>query len=344
MELTMEQKKKALAMFDTPEEFYPEALKMLTSQELELILLMGKDVIPEDELERRIGEAGIAKFPRTLIRTAYTRCVTKKVRLEDNTLCYQIMNFYARYPYFAQFEYEEYARFPRARKDRLNQWDYSIYLAECRDMVQAKLDGQNIYLHDGDFLTLEQAIESVQDYEFLCVVPCNCKCMMDLTQRPRDTCLHTWNGENSAWDRGHGRQVTVEQAVELIKMWRSRGLMQNGNPFMEGGFCNCDCPSCYPIQMSKELGAQGIHPRAYWTIHWDASKCINCAKCTKVCNFEAFTVGADKKVVFEPQKCWGCTVCTDNCPTGAITKTPVKDAPPMSEQTNYEAEGGEAIH
>ena len=86
MELTMEQKRKALALFDTPEEFYPEAMKMLTNQELELVLLMEKNIIPEDELESRIGEAGIAKFPKTLIRTAYTPGIPTLLNLSTRSM------------------------------------------------------------------------------------------------------------------------------------------------------------------------------------------------------------------------------------------------------------------
>lgn len=63
-QLTMEEKNKALDLFDTPVQFRPEALKMLSQQELKLILLMEKECIPEKELEQRIGEAGLAVAPR----------------------------------------------------------------------------------------------------------------------------------------------------------------------------------------------------------------------------------------------------------------------------------------
>lgn len=322
MELTKEQKIQALDIFETPEEFRPEALKMLSEQELRLILLMKKEIILEKELEQRIQEAGIARYPQTLIFSAYSRAVLNKVRGEHQELQYQITNFYARYPFFAQFEFEEYVRIPRERRTRLNEWDFEVYFGYNHKVVEGKMEGKNLFLHDGDFMTLEEAIEAVKDQEFIARVPCNCKYMMDETDKPRDVCMHFGHGDNSAWDRGHGQRITAEQAIELLKLWNSRGLMPNGKPELEGGFCNCDCPSCYPIQMAKKLGSQGVYPRAYWTIRWDPEKCINCGKCTKICNFEAFTMGEDKKVTFHPDQCWGCTVCTNNCPKGAITKTP----------------------
>ena len=323
MELTKELKFKALDIFETPEQFRPDALKMLSEQELKLILVMEREVYYADDLKEKIAEAGIAKFPSTLIDSAYNRAVLRKVRDKDNNLQYQITNFYDRYPYFAQYEFEEYVRIPRERRTMLNDWDYEVYFGYWHHVIEMKMAGENVYMHDGDFMTLEQAIDAVKDLEVIYRVPCNCKYMMDETDKPRDVCMHVHAGDNSQWDRGHGQKITGEQAVELLKEWNKRGLMPNGNPAVEGGFCNCDCPSCYPIRMSKELGSRGINPRAYWKIHWDADKCVNCGKCAKLCNFNAFTVGEDKKVTFDPDSCWGCTVCTNNCPSGAITKTPI---------------------
>ena len=47
-------------------------------------------------------------------------------------------------------------------------------------------------------------------------------------------------------------------------------------------------------------------------------KCINCGKCSRICNFGAFTIDAQRKVSFHPDLCWGCTICSENCPKGAL--------------------------
>lgn len=325
VELSKEEKFAALDLFEVPEKFRVEAMRMLTQQELELILLMKKEVIEAEELKKRIAQAGIAKAPESLIESAYSRAVLNKVRGENQELQYQITNLYARYPLYAQYEFEDYARIPRPRRELLNQWDFEIYFNECKDIVAAKQRGEDRFLHDGDFMTLEQACQAVMDHpDFIYRMPCNCKCMMDVTEKPRNVCISFCGGDNTHWDRGHGQRLTAEQACELLKQWNSFGLMPNGKPDEEGGFCNCDGGSCYPLQMARKMGSQGVYPRAYFKIHWNAEKCVSCGRCTKVCNFQAFTVGEDKKVTFDPAKCWGCTVCTNNCPTGAITKTPIE--------------------
>ena len=335
MALTREQKNQALDIFDTPVMFRPEALMMLSEQELEMILLLGtnKEAFYEADLEEKL--AAIAKFPKTLIRSAYSRCVLKKVRDGENRLMYQLTDFYSRYPFFAQFEFEEYVRIPRDRRVMMNDWDYEVYSAWWKPVVQQKLDGYDAVMHDDHFMTLEEAQKAVKEQEEVYLVPCNCKYMMDVTDRPRNVCTHFWGGDNSAWDRGHGQRVTGERCAELLVEWNKRGLMPNGRPEFEGGFCNCDGASCYPIRMGKEMNARGYMPRANWWIHWDADKCISCGKCAKICNFQAFTAGGDGKIVFHPDKCWGCTICTNNCPKGAITKTPRKwDLKPLPQEGN----------
>ncbi len=323
MALTREQINQALDIFQTPVMFRPEALLMLGGQELEMILLLGRDkAYYADELKELL--APLCKYPETLIDSAYCRGVLKKVRDGENRLMYQVTDFYTRYPLFAQYEPQEYQRIPRDRRVMMNDWDYEVYASYWRGTVRLKRDDYDVEMHDTDFMTLEQAIDAVKDRKEIYLVPCNCKYMMDVTDRPRNCCVQFGTGDNSEADRGHGMKVTAERMVELLKEFNKQGLMPNGSPDNDFGFCNCDGASCYPLRMCKELDGRGHAPRAYWTIHWDESKCISCGKCAKICNFSAFTAGGDGKIVFHPDKCWGCTVCTNNCPKGAITKTPIE--------------------
>ena len=320
MALTAEERKKLLTLFEVPEDLNAEALKMLSQQEMQLILLMERRTILNDALEKEIADAGIAENPARLIQSAYSRSVLNKARDDSGALCWRISNFYGRYPYFAQFEPEEYARFSRAKKDRLNEWDFDLYYGVFSKDVQAKIRGEETYVHNSTFLTLPEAYALMEKHhENIYRVPCNCKCMMDVTEKPRNVCINFESGDNTPSDRGHGEKLTLEFAKELMRDWNRRGLMQNGEDF---AICNCDGQSCYPLQMARKAGSQGIYPRSNYIIHWDAETCINCGNCARICNFGAFTVGEDKKVSFHEDLCWGCTICSANCPKGAITLSP----------------------
>lgn len=317
--MTKENWNKILELFKIPEEFGPWAAKMLSGQECELILAMENNVIPDADLKQMIADQGISETPDILIQNAYQRKVISKARDAAGNLQWKIADFYARYPFYAQYEYDEYKKFPEDVKKRLNEWDFEVYYGIYADDVKQKMQGIETHVHNSDYLTLPEAeafIEKHKDHIY--IVPCNCKMMMDVTQKPRCVCMNFNAGDNSEWDRGHGEKVTVERAKELIRYFNSQGLMQNGEDF---GICNCDGDSCYPLQMARKAGSRGFYPRSKYLIHWDPDKCKGCGKCAKICNFHAFTVEGKKQVKFHEDLCWGCTLCTEHCKFGAISMT-----------------------
>ena len=117
-----------------------------------MILLMGKEPVLEEELKEKL--APIARYPESLIWSAYSRCVLNKVRDEENRLMYQVTNFYSRYPYLAQYEFGEYQRIPRDRRTMLNDWDYEVYASYYRDTIRQRIQDYDVPMHDGDFMTL----------------------------------------------------------------------------------------------------------------------------------------------------------------------------------------------
>ena len=317
MALSKDEQTKLQVLFGVPEEFIAEALKMLSTQEIQLIFLMEKNIIPEKRLLSQIAGAGIADDPAKLVLTAYRRAVLNKKRDEEGGVCWQIADFYSRYPYYAQFEPEEYQKLSRDAKDRLNAWDFEVYYGIYGKDVKSKMAGIETYVHNSTYLTLPEADRLIEKHRnHIYMVPCNCKAMMDVTKKPRNVCMNFDAGDNTPWDRGVGEPITMERAKELIRYYNKCGLMQNGEDF---AICNCDGESCYPLQMARKAGSRGIYPRSKYRILWHKENCINCGKCSRICNFDAFTIDASRKVSFHPDLCWGCTICSENCPKGAIT-------------------------
>ena len=321
----MEQKRlrQAQELFEVPEEFYEVSCQMVHDVEWELILAMDKRTIPYEELKKLVEKERLAADAADFIRECYSRAILKKVIAEDGSLSYMATNFYARYPYYTQYEYYEYGKLPREMKERLNEWDRAVYVSIYKDDVEKKKQGIETWIHNSTFLTLAEANAVLEQHpEHITLHACNCKTMMYYHDRPLQGCMHLFDWPNSESDRGHGECLTLEEAKVKLKEFNKKGLMQNGE---EGGFCNCDGYCCYPLHMARTLGSKGFYPKSNYQIDWHEDECINCGKCTTICNFGAFYKDENKKVHYNPDLCWGCTICSPNCPKGAIHLIPKEE-------------------
>lgn len=310
--------KKAMKLFEVPEEFYEVTKLMLTEEEIELIVLMGKEKYQENELEKIISQNKISKNSKELIDNCYSRAVLQKEIEEDKTF-YSITNLYERFPYFAQYEVEGWSTVSKEMKKQLNDWDLKEYVAIFGDDVRKNMDGEHTYVHNSQFLTLQETDEYIdKNQDLIYIIPCNCKAMMFYHDKPVDVCMNFKGGLNSHLDRGYGERISKERAKELIREYNRKGLMQNGEDY---AICNCDGVCCYPLQMARELGSKHVYPKSNYNIKWNEDECINCGKCTTICNFGAFYFDENKKVQYDSEKCWECTICVPNCPVEAIEMT-----------------------
>ncbi len=306
---------KAMELFETPLEFYEEARLMLKEEEIELILLMKKDLYTEDMLIKLILDNKISDKPFELIKSGYGRSVLNKVE-KNRTIHYKISKFYERFPFFAQYEYDSYSLIARERKEALNEWDKKIYIEIYGNDVRTKMKGQETHVHNSDFLTLDESYEFVDKHkDLIYMIPCNCKCMMFYHDSPLNVCMNFDTSINSHYDRGYGEVISSDEAKKRLKEFNKKGLMQNGEDY---AICNCDGYCCYPLQMAETIGSKGIYPKSNYKIKWHEEECVNCGKCTKICNFGAFYFDENKHVKFDVEKCWGCTICSNNCPKNAI--------------------------
>ena len=202
--------------------------------------------------------------------------------------------------------------------DRLNAWDLKVYMDRTS---QAALDiaaGKDVPMHQTQYLTLQESYDMMDTLgEEILILPCNCKAMGRCTEKPVNVCINKLEkGPNTPYDRKLGKILTLEETKELIRQINKKGLMQSGE---NNVLCNCDGVYCYPTKMARILGTRLHYPTSHYETLWDESICIQCGKCTKICNFGAFYKDKEGKVKFDPEKCWGCTICSANCPKGAIT-------------------------
>ena len=305
---------KAMEIWEVPEEFYQAAEPMYRDYEVKLAGKMGKETVPGEKICRWLEEMEYTDREKLLCES-YSRNVMSKD--QENPDSYKMTTFYDRYPYFAQYEPEAYAEYSQEMVRKLNDWDLKVYMDMVADKALAIARGENVPMHQTQYLTLEEAMDMMDTFgDEILILPCNCKAMERYKDKPVNVCINKLEkGPNTPYDRGHGEIFSREETKQWIREVNKKGLMQSGE---NGCLCSCDGVCCYPVKMAKILGTRLRYPTSHYEIIWDKDKCVQCGKCAKICNFGAF-VKEGKKVTYDVEKCWGCTICAPNCPKGAIT-------------------------
>ncbi|MEG2185429.1 MAG: 4Fe-4S dicluster-binding protein [Cloacibacillus sp.] len=267
------------------------------------------------EAELCVLAADITPSPKNFIREAYSRSVLNKI-LVENVLLYEPANFYRRLAAFAQYEPEAWRKIPQETRALMDEWYVREYIDRARPRLESALkDGELI--ENAFFFTLDETLELIDSMPFLpYVVPCNCKSVAMACEKPCEVCILFNRGINSEWDRGHGRELSKEEAKAVARRADKNGLMHTSEEMV--AICHCCGDCCYPIRASKMLGTKGLWPKQRYRIMWHEEKCVSCGSCAAACNFGAFKRNG-KQMMFEERECWGCTICAGSCPVQAIS-------------------------
>lgn len=265
-----------------------------------------------------------------LLGKAYSRCIVDKL-VEDGSTKYQISDFYNRLDHFAK--YENWHDIPAEDRKVINRRFLDEFIARHKHNVTRKMRGleaENALPND-TIMLLSEVEEMINAASDIVVQPCDCRKLGENCDRPVETCIWLDDGARQALDRGHGRRLTREEAIELLHRADNKGLLHTADSeWRERGLhaiCNCCACDCYPFRAAQELGSKGVWPKSHYIVQHDRDLCNQCGACVRRCHFDAFyfdgsTVEVDGKskqrVAVNLEKCWGCGLCANTCPEDAI--------------------------
>ena len=183
----------------------------------------------------------------------------------------------------------------------------------------------------------EEAYSEVLDHErvsnvidtasCISVGRCYCRHKMEhlgkACDNPQEVCL-TFNGTaRSLVDHGIAREISKDQAREIIRRVEALGLVHIGDNVRNevAWICNCCSCCCEALLAYKRLGyVRNIHTNFEAAIQPEL--CIACGKCLQKCPVDAIHEQTDaaggKVFTVDLDRCIGCGVCSRFCPTGAI--------------------------
>jgi electron transport complex protein RnfB len=171
------------------------------------------------------------------------------------------------------------------------------------------------------------------------VAKCVCRNKKDLFGEPcsqtnlRETCFVLHNTFVQTYiEQGWGRQVSKEEALEILSKAEEDGLVyQPGNAQRPGSLCCCCGDCCGYLSDMKELPRPLDFITSNYFAEVDPELCSGCGTCLERCQMNALTL-VDNISIVNLDRCIGCGVCIPTCPSEAIhlrkkqkEKVPPKD-------------------
>ena len=136
-------------------------------------------------------------------------------------------------------------------------------------------------------------------YDTFSVSPCSCRASRTLLgdgcgHLAEDMCVQMGKGAEHYIRSGRARQISREEAYEIVKRAEENGLMHD-IPNIEGSgetsaICNCCACACFGLRAGMMFGARdAIRPN--FVAEVDEAKCVACAQCVEVCPGNALKLG-----------------------------------------------------
>jgi NAD-dependent dihydropyrimidine dehydrogenase PreA subunit len=192
-------------------------------------------------------------------------------------------------------------------------------------------------LDSPEILPHEDPREIVRVQPLVTVVSCSCRKHMGVMGRACKksetdvNCLQFAKSAEYSLARGHGRRVSVDEAIAildrneedgLVHQWINHAKIEAAHPYALCSCCKCCCVIWHAADIRK-VPNDAIYAKSRYEARVDAELCEGCRDCLERCQFDAIKMRRMKgskglKAVVDPLKCWGCGVCTLTCGSGAL--------------------------
>jgi len=194
--------------------------------------------------------------------------------------------------------------------------------------------------------TYDQVASYIENYDPLAVSTCFCRHQARLIDendhcgKPDEVCMQFGMGAQFVMDRGMGRKISKEEALEILKQSEEAGLVHATVNRQEIDFlCNCCSCHCMILKTALSQPRPGLTLASGFQPIWDAELCIACETCIERCPMTALTLGEDDVPEVDLDRCIGCGVCATGCAAEAISleDRPGIPVPPVDQKALKEA-------
>jgi Pyruvate/2-oxoacid:ferredoxin oxidoreductase delta subunit len=194
--------------------------------------------------------------------------------------------------------------------------------------------------------TYHQVASYIDKYHPLAVSTCFCRHEAKLIDekdncgKPDEVCMQFGMGAQFVIDRKMGRQISREEAMEILKTTEEAGLVHAALNRQEIDFlCNCCGCHCMILKTALAQPKPGLSLNSGFKPQHDAEKCTACAVCIERCPTKALVMGDEDVPQLNTDLCIGCGVCATGCDFEAINLVMRDDIlpPPLDQKALQEA-------
>ena len=190
--------------------------------------------------------------------------------------------------------------------------------------VESAIDSGKQQILDAD-----SANRIIETSDVLAVTKCTCRLIAHKCDQPLEVCIQVNNSARYALDRGTGKQISKEDALNLLRECEEKGLVHVSMNMTSAGHFICNCCGCccqtFPLLISN--GLEICDPSRY-SAEINPELCTGCEDCTDRCYFNALETidagGSETISQVIANKCMGCGLCQITCPAEAITMKEVR--------------------
>ena len=147
--------------------------------------------------------------------------------------------------------------------------------------------------------TYEELSKHLNEAEVFSVSDCSCRTSREAMGEgcghlKEEMCVQLGHAAEYYIKTGRGREITREEAFEIIKKAEDNGLMHSIPNLDEPGhthaICNCCGCGCYAMRLANEFINNDIVRSNYKSVV-DESNCVACGECVDVCPTNALRLG-----------------------------------------------------
>lgn len=176
-----------------------------------------------------------------------------------------------------------------------------------------------------EILDYERTAHFVSSATRIAVGLCSCSSMRmqsgrRICDRPVETCISLNVGADNVLRMGKGRELTKEQAFNVIDECKSHGMVQCGDNVKNQPWylCNCCRCCCDLFEAMRRYEIKTTVVTSNYLATTNESACTQCGQCSSSCPVDC--ISRDQRVAsVDEGRCIGCGVCVTKC--GARAKS-----------------------